>query len=50
MRERAELLPAFTVRDGKNIAGEKKLEVAEVQEKIGAEIAGMVFPIRIGWE
>jgi hypothetical protein len=27
MRERTELLPAFTVRDGEKIAGEKKREV-----------------------
>ncbi len=38
MRERAELLPAFTVKDGEKIAGEAKREVVEAQEEIGDEM------------
>src|SRR5438552_15951500 len=40
MRERAELLPAFTVRQREKIAGEPKREVAEEQEEIGGENLG----------
>jgi len=34
MRERAELLPAFTVRDRQKFAGEKKREVIGTAAKI----------------